>query len=54
MARTKKKSKSRARQAKRAGVGAHELRWMPEVSESGELFLRRREVTPSGEPGEMN
>jgi MarR family transcriptional regulator for hemolysin len=30
------------------------MRWMPEVSDSGELFLRRREVTASGAPGEMN
>ncbi|HEU4625746.1 MAG TPA: MarR family transcriptional regulator [Steroidobacteraceae bacterium] len=27
---------------------------MPEVSDSGELFLRRREVPESGAPGEMN
>jgi MarR family transcriptional regulator, transcriptional regulator for hemolysin len=27
---------------------------MPEVSDSGELFLRRREVTASGGPGDMN
>lgn len=54
MARTKKKPAKRAKQAKKAAGEAHELRWMPEVSESGELFLRRREVTSSGEPGEMN
>ena len=30
------------------------MRWMPEVSDSGELFLRRREVTESGRPGDMN
>jgi MarR family transcriptional regulator for hemolysin len=53
MARTKKKSAKQAGGAKRAAE-AHELRWMPEVSDSGELFLRRREVTASGEPGEMN
>jgi MarR family transcriptional regulator for hemolysin len=30
------------------------MRWVPEVSGSGELFLRRREVADSGEPDEMN
>lgn len=30
------------------------MRWMPEVSASGELFLRRREVTASGGSGDMN
>jgi MarR family transcriptional regulator, transcriptional regulator for hemolysin len=39
---------------KRDRAAAHKMRWMPEVSGSGELFLRRREVTESGEPGEMN
>jgi MarR family transcriptional regulator for hemolysin len=51
-----KKSASKAR------AGAHsrpdeKMRWMPEVSSSGELFLRRREVDgegiPTG-PGSMN
>ncbi len=31
-----------------------EARWMPEVSATGELFLRRREVTGVGMPGDMN
>jgi MarR family transcriptional regulator for hemolysin len=30
------------------------MRWMPEVSASGELFLRRREVEEEGNPGDMN
>jgi MarR family transcriptional regulator for hemolysin len=30
------------------------MRWMPEVSDSGELFLRRREVAESGAPDDMN
>src|SRR6478752_5327000 len=32
------------------------MRWMPEVSSSGELFLRRREVDSDGAagPGNMN
>ena len=30
------------------------LRWMPEVSRSGELFLRRREVEEQGSPGDIN
>jgi MarR family transcriptional regulator, transcriptional regulator for hemolysin len=30
------------------------MRWMPEVSASGELFLRRREVAGSGQRDEMN
>jgi MarR family transcriptional regulator for hemolysin len=30
------------------------LRWMPEVSTTGELFLRRREVVEEGAPGHMN
>jgi MarR family transcriptional regulator for hemolysin len=29
------------------------MRWMPEVSPAGELFLRRLEVTETGAPGEM-
>jgi MarR family transcriptional regulator for hemolysin len=31
-----------------------EERWMPEVSDSGELFLRRREGGDAGMPGDMN
>src|SRR6185437_12202530 len=31
-----------------------EERWMPEVSESGELFLRRREGPEAGMPEDMN
>ena len=43
----------------RAGAGARpedNMRWMPEVSSSGELFLRRREVDADGAtgPGNMN
>jgi MarR family transcriptional regulator for hemolysin len=30
------------------------MRWMPEVSSSGELFLRRREVEEEGTTGNMN
>jgi MarR family transcriptional regulator, transcriptional regulator for hemolysin len=30
------------------------MRWMPEVSSSGELFLRRREVEEEGALGDMN
>jgi len=46
--------KSRPAGDKRDRAAPHKMRWMPEVSDSGELFLRRREVTESGEPGEMN
>jgi MarR family transcriptional regulator for hemolysin len=35
-------------------MASQKMRWMPEVSESGELFLRRREVAESGEPDNMN
>ncbi len=48
-----KKGASRSRAA--AGVKPEDnLRWMPEVSSSGELFLRRREVEEAGSPGDMN
>jgi MarR family transcriptional regulator for hemolysin len=48
----KKKKPASAREPR--ATAAHHLRWMPEVSQTGELFLRRREVTESGEPGDMN
>jgi MarR family transcriptional regulator, transcriptional regulator for hemolysin len=35
------------------GTSADTLRWVPEVSSSGELFLRRREAE-EGAPGDMN
>jgi MarR family transcriptional regulator, transcriptional regulator for hemolysin len=35
------------------GASQETLRWVPEVSSSGELFLRRREVD-EGAPGDMN
>ena len=48
-----KKGVSRARTA--AGVKPEDnMRWMPEVSSSGELFLRRREIEETGNPGDMN
>jgi len=50
----KKKKTARADGAKRSKRASGTLRWMPEVSRSGELFLRRREVPASGTPGEMN
>ncbi len=39
-----------------ARVPTTNMRWMPEVSSSGELFLRRREVDAEGatSPGSMN
>jgi MarR family transcriptional regulator, transcriptional regulator for hemolysin len=40
---------------RKAEVADDGLRWMPEVSSSGELFLRRREVEGDGaSPGTMN
>jgi MarR family transcriptional regulator for hemolysin len=48
-----KKSASRSRVG--GGVKPEDnMRWMPEVSGSGELFLRRREVEEAGSPGDMN
>ena len=51
-----KKSASKARARPRVRTD-EKMRWMPEVSSSGELFLRRREVdgegVPTG-PGSMN
>ena len=48
-----KKGVSRPRTA--AGVKPEDnMRWMPEVSSSGELFLRRREIEETGNPGDMN
>jgi len=48
-----KKGASRPRASARARPDDG-LRWMPEVSRSGELFLRRREVEEEGSPGDMN
>ena len=51
-----KKSASKARGSARARPDEN-MRWMPEVSSSGELFLRRREVYGEGVvpgPGSMN
>ena len=51
-----KKSASKARAGARARA-TENMRWMPEVSSSGELFLRRREVDGEGAPagpGSMN
>jgi MarR family transcriptional regulator for hemolysin len=48
--RVKKKSKRSAS----ADPANPKLVWMPDVSNSGELFLRRREFAVAGEPGEMN
>jgi MarR family transcriptional regulator, transcriptional regulator for hemolysin len=36
------------------GKPEENMRWMPEVSHSGELFLKRREVEEPGAPGDMN
>ncbi len=44
---------TRALHTVRASHTTH-MRWMPEVSASGELFLRRREVAGSGVPDEVN
>jgi MarR family transcriptional regulator for hemolysin len=44
-----------AGQPRRRKAGRNsETRWMPEVSESGELFLRRREGSRAGMPEDMN
>jgi MarR family transcriptional regulator for hemolysin len=51
-----KKSASKARAGARARTDEN-MRWMPEVSSSGELFLRRREIDGEGAPtgpGSMN
>ena len=47
---------ARAADKRRRGTAGHkdEARWMPEVSASGELFLRRREGPETGMPGDMN
>jgi MarR family transcriptional regulator for hemolysin len=52
----KKNAPSRREKAARgAEVNEDRLRWMPEVSATGELFLRRREVEGDGSsPGTMN
>jgi MarR family transcriptional regulator, transcriptional regulator for hemolysin len=50
----RKPKNKRTRGLKPGKSVAHRMRWMPEVSDSGEMFLRRREVTESGTPGEMN
>lgn len=45
---------SEPRRSKEAVETESHLRWMPEVSSSGELFLKRREVEEDGGPGSMN
>jgi len=47
-------SAKRARSAARPRRRKQEARWMPEVSDSGELFLRRREGGDAGMPEDMN
>src|ERR1700755_967776 len=50
-----RKNASKGRAGARARAD-HHMGWMPEVSGSGELFLRRREVDGEGAtgPGHMN
>jgi MarR family transcriptional regulator for hemolysin len=55
----KKPDKKRVARTSAARGSAHpgtrgKLVWMPDVSSTGELFLRRRELAASGEPGVMN
>jgi MarR family transcriptional regulator for hemolysin len=52
----KNKRSKAARAADGSGRGAaqDEARWMPEVSPTGELFLRRREGTEAGIPQDMS
>jgi MarR family transcriptional regulator, transcriptional regulator for hemolysin len=53
--RKKGASSRREKGARSAEVTDDGLRWMPEVSNTGELFLRRREVEGDGAaPGTMN
>src|SRR6185437_3992269 len=47
-------SAKRARSVARPRRRKQEARWMPEVSDSGELFLRRREGGDAGMPEDMN
>jgi MarR family transcriptional regulator, transcriptional regulator for hemolysin len=47
-----KKKASKPRAGARPAA-ADNMRWMPEVSSSGELFLKRREVEEGGAPGDM-
>ena len=50
----RKKAPSKSRRPAR-GKAAESLRWMPEVSSSGELLLRRRTVEEDGAtPGDMS
>jgi MarR family transcriptional regulator, transcriptional regulator for hemolysin len=53
---TRKRSKAgrAADSGRRGGTSQEEARWMPEVSASGELFLRRREGPEAGIPGDLN
>ena len=48
-----RKNSSKGRAVARARTDDH-MRWMPEVSGTGELFLRRREVDGEAGPGHMN
>jgi MarR family transcriptional regulator for hemolysin len=50
----KKASRPHARARGVSGASEGSMRWMPEVSSSGELFLRRREVEEEGALGDMN
>jgi MarR family transcriptional regulator, transcriptional regulator for hemolysin len=47
-----KKKASKPRPGARPAA-ADNMRWMPEVSRTGELFLKRREVEEEGAPGDM-
>jgi MarR family transcriptional regulator for hemolysin len=49
----KKKNASPPRRTAR-GKPDGNMRWMPEVSSSGELFLKRREMEVGGAPGDTN
>jgi MarR family transcriptional regulator, transcriptional regulator for hemolysin len=50
----RKSSKKGSRPKAPERQAAQHMRWMPEVSDSGELFLRRREVAESGSADDMN
>jgi MarR family transcriptional regulator for hemolysin len=50
----KKAPRPHARARGVSGASEGSMRWMPEVSSSGELFLRRREVEEEGALGDMN
>jgi MarR family transcriptional regulator for hemolysin len=51
---TSKRSRNGRSAGDRDGRRKEEARWMPEVSETGELFLRRREASDAGMPEDMN